>query len=238
MGGRGSGGSGALRRADPGLFLTPRVILSRTINNQPVQPTMLVPTCRPMSAGVPSPKSSAFLETIVTFLLPYFTIATADSDHARIEIVETLASYAARTRAEMLQAAQIIALGMTTLDVLAEVKTTEMSASMRIRFRGCANGLNRSTIQMEKALDRRLACDLQTAPEPRPGPVNDIPDAEWQAEIEQTQAMIERIHAEIGLHRAPASEATGKMREGPNQISWAGAMRDTMRQPVQPIPGG
>jgi hypothetical protein len=57
----------------------------------------------------------------------------------------------------MLQAAQMIARGMTTLDILAEAKTTDMSTSMGVRFRGCANGLNRSTIQVEKALDWRVA---------------------------------------------------------------------------------
>jgi hypothetical protein len=57
----------------------------------------------------------------------------------------------------MLQAAQMIALGITTLDIPAEAKTTDMPASMGIRFRGCANGLNRSTIQVEKALDWRVA---------------------------------------------------------------------------------
>ena len=44
-------------------------------------------------------------------------------------------AYETRTRAEMLQAAHIIAFGMTTLDVLAEAKTAEMSQSMRLRYR-------------------------------------------------------------------------------------------------------
>jgi hypothetical protein len=42
----------------------------------------------------------------------------------------------------MLQAAQMIALGMTMLDLLSEARTAEMSQSMRIRYRGCANGLS------------------------------------------------------------------------------------------------
>jgi hypothetical protein len=103
--------------------------------------------------------------------LPYFTIATADISHARIEIIDTLGSYAIRTRAEMLQAAQIIALGMTTLEVLAEARTAEMSPSMRIRCRGCANGLNRSTLQTEKALDLRLADEVLPDPTQRRSPL-------------------------------------------------------------------
>jgi hypothetical protein len=52
-------------------------------------------------------RSSAYLETIIAFLLPYFSAAAADLKDARSEIIDTLASYATRTRAEMLQAAHI-----------------------------------------------------------------------------------------------------------------------------------
>jgi hypothetical protein len=154
-----------------------------------------------------SPQSNFFLESIITFLLPYFSIHAADLRGARSEILDTLASYATRTRAEMLQAAQIIALGMTTLDVLAEAKTAEMSQSMRIRYRGCANGLNRSTLNTEKALDRRLDCELPAAtPEPVPEPVNDVPDADMQVAMEQARAAIE-AHRNSLPSRRPASDA-------------------------------
>ena len=65
-----------------------------------------------------SPQPNFFPESIITFLLPYFSIHAADLRGARSEILDTLTSYATRTRAEMLQAAQIVALGMTMLDVL------------------------------------------------------------------------------------------------------------------------
>jgi hypothetical protein len=133
-------------------------------------------------------RTSAFLETIIAFLMPYFTGAAVDLHDALNEIIDTLASYGTRTRAEVLQAAQIIAFGMTTLDVLAEAKTAEMSQSMRIRHRGCANGLNRSTIQMEKSLDKSLACDLPTPAEPAPEPINDM--TEVKARIEQVQTTL------------------------------------------------
>src|SRR6202161_939469 len=106
---------------------------------------------------------NAYLETIIAFLMPYFSAAAADIREARSEIIDTLASYATRTRAEMLQAAHIIALGMTTLDVLAEAKTIEMSPSMRLRYRSCANSLNRSTLRTEQALDQRLGDEIPAA---------------------------------------------------------------------------
>jgi hypothetical protein len=133
---------------------------------------------------------NSFVESIITLLMPYLSIHAADMRGARSEIIDTIASYATRTRAEMLQAAQIIAL--TTLDVLAESKTAEMSQSMRIRYRGCANGRNRSTLNTEKALDRRLDCELPAAtPEPMPEPVNDVPDADMEIAMEQARAAIE-----------------------------------------------
>src|ERR1700675_2288768 len=135
-------------------------------------------------------RSGSFLETIIAFLMPYFTDAAMDKREARSEIIDTLASYETRTRAEMLQAAHIIAFGMTTLDVLAEAKTAEMSQSMRLRYRSCANSLNRSTLQTEKALDQRLGDDLPPAPAAMPEPVDDMREAEIMAVIHQAKANI------------------------------------------------
>src|SRR5271167_1731959 len=129
-------------------------------------------------------RPNSFLETIIAFLLPYFTDASRDKQEARSEILDTLAAYETRTRAEMLMAAHIIALGMTTLDVLAEAKTAEMSQSMRLRYRSCANGLNRSTLQTEKALDERLARELPPAPAEMAEPVDDMRQAEIMAVIQ------------------------------------------------------
>jgi hypothetical protein len=175
---------------------------------------------------------NAYLETIIAFLMPYFTAAAADIHEARSEIIDTLASYATRTRAEMLQAAHIIALGMTTLDVLAEAKTAEMSVSMRLRHRSCANSLNRSTLQTEKALDLRLGDEvLPAASSPVPEPINDLQEAELKAAIEQAQAKID-------IHRNRARPATHEER---NKQLWASAMIDTLKElgvAVQPVPNG
>src|SRR5271154_1591442 len=104
-----------------------------------------------------------------------------DKHEARSEIIDTLACYGTRTRAEMLQAAHIIALGMTTLDVLAEAKTAQMSQSMRLRYPSCANSLNRSTLQTEKARDQRLGDDLPASPAEMQEPVDDMREAEIMA---------------------------------------------------------
>jgi hypothetical protein len=99
----------------------------------------------------------AFLETIIAYLLPYFLEAAKNPQEARQEILATLAAYETNNRAELLLAAQIIALGLSTLDALADAKSPDTPPAMRIRHRGNANSLNRSAIQTEKTLDRRQA---------------------------------------------------------------------------------
>lgn len=181
----------------------------------------------------------AFLETIIAFLLPYFIAPGSDVHDIRHEIIETLASYGTRTRAEMLQAAQIIALGMTTLDVLAEAKTAEMSAPVRLRYHGCANALNRSTLRTEQALDQRLACELPAA-EFSPDLINDLSDAEAQSAVEHALGAIETHNDRLAAGR-PATRAHPMAQENRDKRLWAGAMIDTLKQmgiPAQPVPGG
>jgi len=122
--------------------------------------------------------------------MPYFLVTIPDHDAARTEILETLASYGARTRSEMLNAVMIIAFGLSALDMLAEAKAMEMSPSMRLRLRGCANNLNRSSQQNEQILARRLACEVPAPPPPAAEPIDDMPDAEFAAALRQTHAQI------------------------------------------------
>ncbi|HEY4042945.1 MAG TPA: hypothetical protein VGM32_14025 [Rhodopila sp.] len=159
------------------------------------------------------PIPSAFLETLIALLLPHFTAACADIHDTRREIIETLGAYPTRTRAEMLQAARIIALGMTTLDALAESRTPEISQSLRIRCRSCANSLNRSTIATEKALDRRLACDLPTT-------------NGQAADVQATPAG----GGDPIDPRATRAAIAPPVQAQRNQQLWAGAMIDTLRQ--------
>ena len=127
-----------------------------------------------------SPQTNRFMEHLIRFLMPFFLDAAPSIEEARAEILETLASYGARTRQEFLLAAQIIAFGLSTLDILADAKAMEMSPSMRLRYRGCANSLNRASQQTEKALAKLLTCDLPGSTEPAPEPLNDISELDLQ----------------------------------------------------------
>ena len=163
----------------------------------------------PSTVASGTPLVTGFLESIVRFLMPYFIGTAAGVDAARAEILETLAACGARTRMEMLSAAQIIAFSMSTLDMLAEAKAAELSASLRLRCRGCANGLSRSTRQHEASLDRSLAAEPQaTGPLMAGDPLSDPPLDNLSDQA--VQIAIQQAQATLAGHRAmtPATAAT------------------------------
>jgi hypothetical protein len=144
-------------------------------------------------ASVPKPlKPSRFLERLVNLLIPYFLQICPDFDSARDEILETLASYGPRTRAEMLCAAQVVAYSMSGLGVLEEAAAPNISPSMRLRFSGCANGLSRSAQQSQAALDKRLkseATSRQLAEEDIQ--IDEAFEAQVIEQVRQTQLLVE-----------------------------------------------
>jgi hypothetical protein len=64
-----------------------------------------------------------------------------------------------------------------------------MSAAMRLRYRGCANSLNRAS--HEKALAKLLTCDLPAANGPAAEPVNDISEEDLQHALRQAKAKLD-----------------------------------------------
>jgi hypothetical protein len=102
-----------------------------------------------------------FVNRLVGYVLPYFLAVTSDQAQAEAEVLETLASYGARTRSELVKAVQIIAFSFSALEVLAGAKMAkDLPHPVRLRFLGCANALNRHSEQSEKTLEKRLECDL------------------------------------------------------------------------------
>jgi hypothetical protein len=104
---------------------------------------------------------------------------------------------------------------MTTLDVLAEAKTAG-SQSMRLRYRSCANSLNRSTLQTEKALDQRLGDEIPAAaPTAMPEPIDDMREAEIMAVI-QAKATINAQRPRAHPTAAPHPTTNDPGNQGPS----------------------
>lgn len=158
---------------------------------------------------------SPFRERLITYLLPFFLPLTSDFELARAEVLETLESYGARTRAEMLNAMRIIALSFTSLELLAATKGTEMPPEMRLHYIRHANSLARICQQNENALARRLTIDLPEPAEQPAEPIDDISDAEVAAMVQQTQAQIDAYRKSI-----PGPPAIAN----PSQPKWDTAM--------------
>jgi hypothetical protein len=186
--------------------------------------------------------ASAFLERLLRVLIPYFADVTADLDAARAEALETLVSYGARTRAELLCAVQIIVFGFTALDTLVESSAPDLSPSMRLRLRGCANNLSRSGQKTEQTLAKRLACDAPSPTDPQADPINDLSEPQIEEILQYTQAEIEKCRN----HRPANSPTQGPQPRPTNQAaqakpSWGAVMMDSLaaelRMPIKPPSG-
>ncbi len=185
-------------------------------------------------------QASPFLERLLRYLMPYFTGVTPDPQAARAEALETLASYGARTRGELMNAVQVIILGFSTLDTLCEATAVEMSPSMRLRFRGCANNLNRNGQKTEQTLMKRLACDVPKPTDLAAEPVADLPEAQVEETLQQTQAKIDTTRNRLcGNRPAHSPQPQQLSQEARNKRLWGSVMMDTLAEmgmPVQPAP--
>lgn len=135
-------------------------------------------------------RPSAFLNRLIALLLPHFVSVCHDIDEARSEIVETLASYGACTRPELLNAARILAYSLAGLDLLNQARITEMTPQLRLRCHGSANSLDRTSQQNEQMLTKRLAVEPSPEPEPPVEPVEDDVDPELDKQIREVHAIL------------------------------------------------
>jgi hypothetical protein len=99
-------------------------------------------------------------------LAPLFLAATnGDLTRARLAAASTIASYCARTNADLIAVAQIIAFGLTALASLSQSTDPELPLPLALRLRGTANACNRSAEQ-----NRRARAEKPNHPEPVPAP--------------------------------------------------------------------
>jgi hypothetical protein len=189
----------------------------------------------PTPISAPNPlQCSPFRERMIVYLLPYFLTVAANFEEARAEVLETLASYGGRTRAEVINAVRIIAFSFASLDLLGEAAADGMPPAMRLRYSGGANSLNRSCQQDEKSLATRLARDLPEPAESTSDPLDDMTDAELEAAIGQARLQIDNARAQ---GRMPVAQAIPAPYQDPNQPPWNGPMiarPETPRQHASP----
>jgi hypothetical protein len=177
----------------------------------------------PILAASPN---SPFRERIVTDLIPYFIPLTGDVQLARADIIETLDSYGARTRSEMINAMRIIALSFTSMDLLAKAKNPDITADLELYYIRQANSVARTCQQNENALAKRLALDVL---EPAEEPANDITDAELEAQIQEARALFATIRKPPAIPRARPESP-----EESNQRPWDTTFTSGTARPPAP----
>ncbi len=97
--------------------------------------------------------SEILLNLIVTFLAPMFLCASGgDILMARMAALETVNGYRARSHADLVSIAQIIAFGLAAMGSLSLSMADDLSVSMMLRLRGNANACNRSAEQNRRCL--------------------------------------------------------------------------------------
>ncbi len=177
-------------------------------------------------------RSHPLLDRILMFLMPFFSGTAVDRKVIMESILETLGDYRPTTRVELLQAAQVIALSMSSLDSLGEAFSTELTASMRLRLRGGANALNRSAEQTLRSLDKRQAAEpVEAAQPPDPLPI-DPPMQDAELPPVQPPTPI-RAQSATPTPARPATPAPTQSHPAPEIFSeaekhqiWADAMRE------------
>ena len=156
---------------------------------------MLMPASPPIALPA-ALLASQTLQAVIRFLMPYFSIDCPDFAATRDEILETLAAYAPRNRAELFAAAKLIACTMTALSAMAEAEGADLTPAMRLRVR--ANTVNRHANHAQQTLDKRPLDKHQAHDIPaHPIQIEEDPavaaakDAEVIERLRQVKAMIE-----------------------------------------------
>lgn len=157
---------------------------------------------------LPLTASDLLLELITAFLAPMFLSASiGDLWLARLAALETIASYGARSQADLMNIAQTIGFGLAVMDNLLLSFTPDIALTMKIRLRGGANGLNRSARQNQQDVDKRRqdnpppqpleAPPVGTMGDPMPFDKHEVSDAQVEATIEHAQSMVSEAHARM-----------------------------------------
>ncbi len=170
------------------------------------QPNMTLPVA---DETPPGPLMLFILATLSSMMAP----ALADQQLARLAAREAIDAYQTRGRRDVLTIGQIIAFAVAALDSLRLSMPAEISLSMKLRLRGNANGLNRSSCQCTRLLESARTCEGMDVPAARPDP--DRTDATTPGDAESVESVADRPAVETDKPEARTLTGT----------DWAVAMK-------------
>jgi hypothetical protein len=141
---------------------------------------------------------------VVSLLVPFLMAGgITDIDLARRAAAETIAAYKAGGQDQLVTIAQTVAFALASLDNLRLSMPDELSLSMKLKLRGNANALNRSSRDATTTLDSQRR-DTQAEPDP----------TELLAALEDAKTVVQQ------------AQTTPLATDREIDLSWASAMTD------------
>jgi outer membrane biosynthesis protein TonB len=168
----------------------------------------------PTTTTIPPAGPIDILTTLIIALLaPMFLTATGgDLAAARAAAADSIEAYRARTHADLLAVAQIVAFSLSALGSLSLAMAPEIPIPLTLRLRGNANACNRSVEQNRRALLHPNRTDTAAPTDPPPfvpEPDQDAYEAQVIANVAATQQRIAETHARAVTPKPqPAPPAT------------------------------
>ncbi len=172
-----------------------------------------------MNAALPAqPAASPLLDVILGFLAPILLAAgVADIQLARLAAQEAIAAYQTGGQGNLVTIAQVVGFAIASLDALRLSAAPDASLSMKLKLRGNANALSRSTQR-----------SLQT--HTPPASTNDEPaHAEALAALEQAQTLQAQTRQAQTRQAETLQAQTPERPSDPDrqrELAWADAMTD------------
>jgi hypothetical protein len=169
------------------------------------------------------------LTLIVALLAPLFlTAGDGNIAFARLAALQTIGAYRARSQADLITIAQIVACGLAALGSLGLSMGDQLSVSMVLRLRGNAVALNRAADWNRKA----LAASRTAAPAPEPA-APPQPDLAYEATVQANVAAARQLTAAARADLGKPAPATPTPSQSPSatahrewQIMLANAMTE------------
>jgi hypothetical protein len=175
------------------------------------------------------------MNLLVLLLAPMFLTASgADIGYARLAAFETINAYQARSQADLIAVAQIVACGLAALGSLSLSMTDDLSLPMILRLRGNANALNRSAEQNRRALSQSRYDGNPVSESPFTG-ADAMYEAQVLASVADTRKRIDAARARPPSVEAPPPAAPPKTSaatpiDRQSQVIWTAAMNEVAEE--------
>jgi len=153
------------------------------------------------------PETTPLMDFLLIVLASVMTPGLGDPGLARRAAQQAIEAYQPHNTHELIATGQILGFALTALETLRQSTSDSLSPSMQLKFRGNANGLNRSARDNTRVLDTirdtqpnlagqaAMAGWPQPAPPPQPAAKPGTPEKDRQMWADAMQTVAARLQA-------------------------------------------